>query len=512
MKKNIIILILTFALILGLASNTFGLMSSNTIGELLGNVLSTDIVTYINDKIVPSFNFDGRTAIYATDLREAGFTVTWNNDTRSVSIVSEDGNTQSSVTSVPTIDKGMITYSDAIEIPIANSSNYSYSLVDSNHNSIVGIRVDNTDSGAKILNTYYLQLGTSYHLLVINKSTLKLTEINFTVSPNISKESFTDTYALYDANSVVVPANDAKGFSFPYRLMYSTESNFFHTKTPFDSIKPELMVETANHGVDNSFENMMSKTLGFNPWALEIAKETQLNGFIMYAILPRIAEGEQVYTHALDRQTLFGSEELLNDLGRGNIYRLDNQVVAMQEDAKQQLANLGVAIDKPILVGFSSASDFASRLNMVHPDLAKAVIINDAPTMPFTEYNGVTLNYPLGMADIQDVTGEPFDKEKFIDTPQFWTTGTHDENDGTYFQDGWGSYTFEDRYDDAHYNLEGKDYRKAFGNDIIARKELIRKLLVENGFNNIEFHTYDVGHGVTPETFIDISTFLEKIM
>ena len=494
-------------LILGINALSFG----QSLGEVLGNVLSTDIIAKIDGLKISSFNFRDKTVIYATDLRVAGFNVAWDNNSREVLITSPSG------TSIPSkensvVELGNVTYSDAISIDLANANDYNYLVIDETSNTVKGLLIEKFDTKIQLKNTYYLQLGKTYRLIAVHKNTTASIDYRFTISPTLSKDSFKSIYDICGAKSVIVPSNEEKGFSFPYRLLYSTYGYQHNTSRDFDSTLPELFVESANHGVDTTFEDMMVRSSTAYPWSLDIASNTKYNAFIMYAILPRISTDNQVYIHALDRQTVFGTEEYFKQFNRGNLYRIDNQVVAMQEDAKYQLAHLGVAIDKPILVGFSSASDFASRLNLLHPDLAKALVINDAPTMPFAEYNSVELKYPLGIADIQKVTGKPFNKAKFIDTPQFWTTGTSDTNDGTYFSDGWGNYDLDDVYDSAHNNLEGKDYRRAFGNEIIQRKELIRKLLVDKGFNNIQFHTYNVGHGTVDATNTDIELFLNKII
>ena len=47
------------------------------IGEVTGQVLSTDIRAYVNGAEIPSLNVDGYTAVAAEDLREYGFDVAW---------------------------------------------------------------------------------------------------------------------------------------------------------------------------------------------------------------------------------------------------------------------------------------------------------------------------------------------------------------------------------------------------------------------------------------------------
>jgi len=61
------------------------------VGDIIGDVLSTDIVTYINDTEVASFNINGRTAIVAQDLSCFGFSVQFSEEQRTLTI--KKGNT-----------------------------------------------------------------------------------------------------------------------------------------------------------------------------------------------------------------------------------------------------------------------------------------------------------------------------------------------------------------------------------------------------------------------------------
>jgi len=49
-------------------------------GDHMGWVLHTDIIAYINDTPIRSYNINGYTYVIAEDLADYGFTVTWNSD------------------------------------------------------------------------------------------------------------------------------------------------------------------------------------------------------------------------------------------------------------------------------------------------------------------------------------------------------------------------------------------------------------------------------------------------
>lgn len=55
-------------------------------GDVAGDVLKTDIISFINGYPIRSFNINNSTAILVEDLKQYGFDVTWNGDERTVDI------------------------------------------------------------------------------------------------------------------------------------------------------------------------------------------------------------------------------------------------------------------------------------------------------------------------------------------------------------------------------------------------------------------------------------------
>ena len=60
--------------------------SAYNIGDYIGTVYHTDIVAYINNYAIPSYAANGTSVVVAEDLRNFGFDVIWDNDTRTLSI------------------------------------------------------------------------------------------------------------------------------------------------------------------------------------------------------------------------------------------------------------------------------------------------------------------------------------------------------------------------------------------------------------------------------------------
>lgn len=76
-------------------------VEASSVGDRVGEVVSTDIAAYVNGKLVPSMNITGETAIAAEDLRELGFDVAWSPRARTLRIEPKAAEAQASVEFAP---------------------------------------------------------------------------------------------------------------------------------------------------------------------------------------------------------------------------------------------------------------------------------------------------------------------------------------------------------------------------------------------------------------------------
>lgn len=147
----------------------------------------------------------------------------------------------------------------------------------------------------------------------------------------------------------------------------------------------------------------------------------------------RPAEDWRIYTHALDRDVLTTE--------RIDLTRLDLQLLAMIDDSRDRLAAAGIATDRRVLLqGYSASGMFANRFAMLHPDRVRGVAAGSPggwPIAPVAMVEGESLPYPAGVADLEELTGEPFDLEAWRTVPQLVVMGDQDDNDGLDFGDGW---------------------------------------------------------------------------
>jgi len=184
-----------------------------------------------------------------------------------------------------------------------------------------------------------------------------------------------------------------------------------------------------------------------------------------------------IYTHALDRDTLTTERSDLN--------RIDLQLIAMVDRARSELAADGIQTDEKILIqGFSASGMFANRFTILHPDRVKAATIGSPggwPILPVAAFNGEQLPYPAGIADLESLTGMPFDAAAYNIVPQLIYVGSLDDNDSLDFTDGW------DEESAARVN-------RLFGEDPISRWEDAVEIYHMSGTNARFLLVDGIGH------------------
>ena len=102
-------------------------------------------------------------------------------------------------------------------------------------------------------------------------------------------------------------------------------------------------------------------------------------------------------------------------------FRPDLQLIAMIDDARIRLEKLGIPIDKKILfTGSSTSATFGTRFAALNPNRVKAIAMGaNQPIIPASNWKGLRLPYPYGVADLKKLTGKNFDLRSFAKIPQY---------------------------------------------------------------------------------------------
>jgi dienelactone hydrolase len=228
--------------------------------------------------------------------------------------------------------------------------------------------------------------------------------------------TFTTAYRI---PPVRVAANPDRGFHWPYYLV-----------PPSEVASPgTLLVEPNNTGTwsdDLQVHEDAAKTLmGYRiPFAEDMGSPLLIPVFPRPRN-PQAPEPGGIYVHALDRYSLSGTHPGLE--------RIDLQMVAMIDDALERLEAMGHSMDRRVfMMGFSASGAFTSRFSLIHPGRIKAAAAGSPggwPLAPLTEWQGTPLKYAMGVLDLEDLVGRPFDLETFRSVPLYIYVGDQDTND-----------------------------------------------------------------------------------
>jgi hypothetical protein len=292
----------------------------------------------------------------------------------------------------------------------------------------------------------------------------------------------------------LVEADPERGFEYPYYLAVPDRAG---------GERRPIMVEP--HNVGGPIEEFERHR--------ELAGERAREGFgrrvadelgapILVPVFPRPIEEPVDWTHMV--HMLCARTMAIEE---GPLERVDRQLLAMVEDARERLADRGVSVPADVLLnGFSSAAAFVNRFAALHPDRVRSVTaggINGLPILPretadLGELGERPMRYPVGVADVPELTGEPFDEAAFRDLHQFVYMGGDDDKDALLYPDAWtdpelrGIAIFT-------YGEDVHEERFPHGRDVYEAADV-----------NAVFRTYE-GVGHTPEpAFENVVAFHER--
>lgn len=225
-----------------------------------------------------------------------------------------------------------------------------------------------------------------------------------------------------------VPANPEAGFHADYFFYVSPKA----ARSAAEGKTVTILVQPNNSGTNSDDPSVHRKDawwtgLGRKPIADELGVVLLVPAFV------RPGQDWHIYSHAIDRDTLTTE--------RPDLARLDLQLIAMIDHLRQTLARESVNASPKILIqGFSASGMFSNRFTALHPDRVLASASGSPggwPIAPLSQIGGEPLPYPAGVADVESLTGNPFDTAAFNSVPQLFVLGSLDDNDSLDFRDGW---------------------------------------------------------------------------
>ena len=294
-------------------------------------------------------------------------------------------------------------------------------------------------------------------------------------------------FTTADPPAIRVDANPAKGFYWPYFLLVPPQ------------VEPPatLLLEPSNTGTwsDDPWVHE-SSALGIVRWRSSFA--INLGCPLLVPVFPRpmtppAPEPGGIYIHALDRYSLSSQWS--------GLARIDLQLVAMIDDALDRLTAQGYAMDRRVfMMGFSASGAFTSRFALLHPGRIKAAAPGSPggwPLAPVASWEGRTLKYPVGIHDLDALTGRPVDLETFRQVALYIYVGGIDTNDA-----------LDTRGMTSDEKTAICQWLNCAPNPLLAERWPAAEAIYDSVGANAQFVVYPgVAHTITPSMFDDIQAF-----
>ena len=324
--------------------------------------------------------------------------------------------------------------------------------------------------------------------LQVENEKSELNEVEEEVEEEVVEEVY---YIEIESSLIEVEADPDKGFFWDYFLyvphLYIPEDDYLHLMvTPNNTGFPDDDLEVHKEA---AYLEAATTDRFFNVVA------TRLEVPLLVPTFPRPGKEWWIYTQSLDRETML--------VESGPLQRIDLQLIAMIKDAQNQLELMGLNMEEQILMnGFSASGVFSNRFAILHPHIVKAVAtggINSIPILPISELDGEKLNYPIGVADIEEFTGEEFNYNEYIKIPQYIYMGEKDDNDTT-------------EYRSAFSQKEAEQIWRLIGKDMDVRWENSKKIYEEQGTSAQLVTFKGRGHEIDIEIRERVIAFFEGVI
>lgn len=313
-----------------------------------------------------------------------------------------------------------------------------------------------------------------------------------TIGINASHES---TGGKRDDRVQLVEADPEFGFNFSYWL--ATPESYRDGPVP-------LLFEMNNADEEHSYEEVkfdrakaqITETSRQGAWLSE-----ELGVPHLKPIVPR-PNGDPIdathWTILLDRETML--------LESTKYERLDRQLLRMADHARQEVLTDLTTHEKLLFYGSSSEGVVAERMAAMHPEQIIAATgsgLNGFVLLPFKELGGHTLNYPVGVADYENILGKVYDRDAHDGVDMFYIQGGQDPKNRLKMENGFGGHLWNDRqvYDAA---------RAVYGADIVEERFPRCHIAFEKAGIDAQFRVYpDMTHNPNPASH-DLLNFYEK--
>lgn len=311
--------------------------------------------------------------------------------------------------------------------------------------------------------------------------------------------------AIDPARLTEQPAEPAHGFAWPYLLVMPRPTGSDAHPPPGASAglnahsagATTLLVVPPNTGfATDDLELLRASTTC--TVADQLAAADRLGTPILVPLFPRPAMPSppgNLYLHALSRASIEARD--------AHLTRVDLQLIAMLDHARQRLAAQGHPVQPRVLItGFSASGMFTSRFAVLHPDRVLAAAVGSPggwPIAPVASAHGEALPYPVGISDVQALTRAPVDLAALRRVRFLFLLGDADTNDAVPYRDSFSAA------DEAL-------IMRWFGKTPIARWDAARQLYDAAGLH-AQYRLYrGVGHEMSSAMNADVEAMFREVL
>lgn len=297
-----------------------------------------------------------------------------------------------------------------------------------------------------------------------------------------------------------VGAKPDQGFNYPYYLARPAEVR---------SGQVPLLMEMNNADEELTFEEtklgrskpQVTETARQGAWLSEELGVPHLKPVFIEPNGDPVDASHQ--TALLDRETML--------LDETDLERIDRQLLRMADHAKTEILTDLSMRDGLLFYGNSSEGVVSERMAAMHPERVISATgsgLNGFVLLPFEELGGHTLNYPVGVADFEEIIGKPYDRDAHDTVDMFYIEGGKDpknrlkmDKDRTAVGEGAQLWNDVQLYNTA---------RAVYGRDKVEDRFPRCHIAFEKAGIDVQFRVYpEMTHDPRPASH-DLRDFFEK--
>ncbi|USZ66990.1 hypothetical protein NGM10_09640 [Halorussus salilacus] len=273
------------------------------------------------------------------------------------------------------------------------------------------------------------------------------------------------------------------GFNFPYYLYVPPEAR-----------EKPLLVEPVNSGAgSDEFQEDLdaAESTVTDGVARRLCDELRV-ALVVPVFANPVSDGfYEKFVQSLDTETMH--------IDSGRFERIDRQLIAMVDDARERIAEDGLELPSDFMMnGFSASGNFVDNFAVMHPERLTSVTagaVNGMATLPVREAKDHTLNYQIGIADLEELTGSPFDLNAWRDVALFCYMGeteTSPNDDTLPYRDVWS----EEQAEKA---------QEVYGEDMQEDRMTFSEAVHDRVDADTRFEVYDdTDHSYSPKIVSDL--------